>query len=382
MNLLRLNPDYSNRVYGLDVFRAVAILFVVMGHGGYMLDNVLPGFPYIRLVDGVELFFVLSGFLIGTILLKQYEKKQEITLPGVLSFWQRRWFRTLPNYYLVLLIYLVLVKAGLTSGDPEKFNWKFFLFLQNFNTYFVDFFWESWSLTIEEWFYIFTPLCLLALHALIGKKIAPKYVFLTATVIFIIFPLLYRINISSEAVDPFWYDVKFRKVVLTRLDAIMFGVLFAWFQFYYHTAWQKVSVPLFIFGIVLMYFFMHLQSQDVTGYFSKTFYYTCMGFSAALLLPFAEGVKNFKTGFGKVMTHISLISYSMYLVNLCLVADVIKVNFEEEVSSYPLLMYGIFWMAVIVFSTLLYKYFEKPVMDMRDILARRSEFSGKANIKE
>ena len=380
--LFRLNPDYSNRVYGLDVFRAVAIIFVVMGHGGYMLDKVLPGFPYIRLVDGVELFFVLSGFLIGTILLRQYDRRNHITFPEIFTFWKRRWFRTLPNYYLVLIIYLALVYAGLTGGDPEKFSWKFFFFLQNFNAYFVDFFWESWSLTIEEWFYIFTPLSILVLHVALRKFLATKYVFLSVILFFIVLPLLYRISLSGEIVDAFWYDVKFRKVVLLRLDAIMFGVLFAWIRYYFPGAWKKSGLPLFVAGVALLYFFMHLQARDATGYFSKTLYFTCMGFSAALLLPFADSRKSFHTSFGKVMTHISLISYSMYLINLSLVADVIRKNFPDQVERYPLLMYFVFWTAVIVFSTWIYKYFEKPVMDLRDYKTKDAGFSGKANIKK
>jgi peptidoglycan/LPS O-acetylase OafA/YrhL len=275
----------------------------------------------------------------------------------------------------------VLVWKGLTVGDPEKFNWKFMLFLQNFNTYFTDFFWESWSLTIEEWFYILTPLTMLLLHFLLQKSLHPKYIFLSVISIFILFPLFYRISISPENVDPFWFDVKFRKVVLTRLDAIMFGVLFAWLRYYYPETWKKISVPFFIAGIVLLYLFMHLQAQETTGYYSKTIFFTCMGLSAAMLLPFAERTRSFRTRFGKIMTHISLISYSMYLINLCLVADVIRKNFESEVEKYPLLMYLVFWIMVILISTLIYKYFEKPVMDLRDYKVRRSEFSGEVNIK-
>ncbi|HEX5003443.1 MAG TPA: acyltransferase, partial [Bacteroidia bacterium] len=61
LSLLKVKADYSRRVYGLDVFRAVAILLVVMGHGSFLINMVAPDFPYILLPDGVELFFVLSG---------------------------------------------------------------------------------------------------------------------------------------------------------------------------------------------------------------------------------------------------------------------------------------------------------------------------------
>lgn len=54
------------RIFGLDIIRAVAIMTVVIGHGQYMRsETFLQGFPYVRLLNRVELFFVLSSFLIG-----------------------------------------------------------------------------------------------------------------------------------------------------------------------------------------------------------------------------------------------------------------------------------------------------------------------------
>lgn len=364
--LFQLNTDYSSRVYGLDVFRAVAILFVVIGHGRFMIGHALPGFPYVRLIDGVELFFVLSGFLIGSILIKLFEKNGSLTLSQISHFWKRRWLRTLPNYYLVLLLNVLLVYLGLTYGDISQFNWKFFFFLQNFNTYFTDFFWESWSLTIEEWFYILTPLAIFILYKILNGKVIPKYILLLMICFFMVPPLAYRISLSPEQVDPFWFDVKFRKVVLTRLDAIMFGVLFAWIKFYYSGLWKKIAIPFFITGLLVIYTSLHFHLLQPTGLFSKTIYFSLTGLAAAMMLPLADSKKNFTTKFGKAITHISLISYSMYLLNLGIIAGLIRMNFPPSTAAEGLITYIIFWASLIVFSTLLYKYFEKPVMDLRD----------------
>ncbi len=365
-NLFQLNPDYSSRVYGLDVFRAVAIIFVVIGHGRFMIDLALPGFPYVRLIDGVELFFVLSGFLIGSILIKLFDKNGSLTLSEISNFWKRRWLRTLPNYYLVLLLNVLLVYLGLTYGDISQFNWKFFFFLQNFNTYFTDFFWESWSLTIEEWFYILTPLSIFMLYKILNGKISPKYILLILISFLIVSPLAYRISLSPEQVDAFWFDVKFRKVVLTRLDAIIFGVFFAWLKFYYPDRWKKIALPGFITGLLLIYTSIYFHLQQPTGIFSKTIYFSLTGLAAAMMLPFADSKKQFSTKFGKAITHISLISYSMYLLNLGIIAGLMRMNFPPSTAVEGLVSYIIFWVSLIVFSTLLYKYFEKPVMDLRD----------------
>ena len=103
INLFRIKI-LGNRVFGLDLLRCGAILLVLSVH---FVESITPNevtkfyFTYLH-VDGVGLFFVLSGFLIGTILIKDF-LKYGISFSTLLNFWKRRWFRTLPNYYLVLL---------------------------------------------------------------------------------------------------------------------------------------------------------------------------------------------------------------------------------------------------------------------------------------
>ena len=155
-NVFLLHPDYESRVYGLDIMRALAIIFVVLEHG-LMLQKANTTFPWIKLINGVELFFVLSGFLIGGMLIRIFEKSNTFGIKTMGRFWIRRWFRTLPNYYLVLLINIFIVYFGIIHEDFSQFNWKFFFFLQNFSGPFTNFFWESWSLSIEEWFYLIFP---------------------------------------------------------------------------------------------------------------------------------------------------------------------------------------------------------------------------------
>ncbi len=360
MNFLKI--DYDKRVFGLDIFRAIAILIVLKDHGGIISGDLFDNIPFIPLIDGVELFFVLSGFLIGSILIKMLEKDKKLNLSSISHFWKRRWFRTLPNYYLILFVNFLLVKYGFINGDIEQFNYKFIFFLQNFNSGFVDFFWESWSLSIEEWFYIILPLVILVFSFFFSKKKTLLFAILSL----LILPLVYRISISGMEVDRFWLDVSFRKVVLTRLDAIMYGVLAAYVKFYHSDFFVKNRNIMFILGIIIICINIFLPNQP-NDFYCKTFFFSVHSFGAALLLAQADSIKKFKYNFiGKSITIISVISYSMYLVNLALVAQVIEKNFPPQTNIEKLYMYIVFWFATIFISTLLYRFYEKPFLDLRE----------------
>jgi len=358
---MQFKTDHK-RVFGLDIFRAVAIILVVLVHGAYILnDTILEGFPYFSMIDGVDLFFVLSGFLIGGILLKEINKEATFRHRQLFRFWKRRWFRTLPNYYLILLLNYLVVKHGVINEDITQFNYTFIVFLQNFSTPFHGFFWESWSLSIEEWFYIFTPLLIL----LSIRFFSAKTSFLVSTLIMILFPALYRLNIYDASIDPYFWDVIFRKTVLTRLDSIGYGLLAAWTHYYYIRIWKKYRIAAFISGTLFMLFVIHFNPGHQSIY-SQVLYFSFVPISAGLLLPLAESIRNANGFFAWSIEHISKISYSMYLINLALVAEVMRDNFTPRGGTDGIIKYVLYWIIVIGVSTILYKYYEKPMMDLRD----------------
>jgi len=352
----------TTRIFGLDIFRAVAILLVVFGHGLFLLDNTrFNGFPYFRMIDGVDLFFVLSGFLIGGILLKEINSEKKFGIDALRKFWKRRWLRTLPNYYLILLINYLVVKYEIIHEDINQFNWKFLFFLQNLSKPFYGFFWESWSLTIEEWFYISTPLLLI----LFLNFICAQKAFILTTTLMIVLPFLYRICILDPSIDDFWYDVTFRKIVLTRLDGIAYGLLASWVFYYYYAYWNKLKIISAIVGVLLILVIINTSAPN-SSFYKQVIYFSISPFSAMLLLPFAESIKTSKGIISKAITHISKISYSMYLLNLAIVAEVIGGNFPSANEKNGIINYIIYWILVLGMSTLLYNYFEKPIMRLRD----------------
>ena len=351
-----------NRIFGLDIFRAFAIVLVVIGHGDFILtDTILEGFPYFKMIDGVDIFFVLSGFLIGGIILKKINKADRFKSSDLINFWKRRWLRTLPNYYLILLLNYLVVKYGIINQNIEYFNFHFITFTHNFSSPFSGFFWESWSLSVEEWFYIFTPLIIFGLLKILPSKTS----FLVSTLIMIAFPLMYRFSIYTPKIDDFWLDVTFRKTVLCRLDSIGYGLIFAWIFYYYSKFWNKIKIPALILGIGLIIFIVNYNSYP-NSFYKQTIYFSLVPFTAMLFLPISE---SYKKGTGIIpiaIQHISKISYSMYLINFALVALVIKSNFPPTGGINGVFKYLLYWTIVILGSTILFKYFEKPIMDLRD----------------
>ena len=386
----------AKRGFGLDVMRAAAILIVVDAHATIALKTYYNGaFWHFLLPDGVELFFVLSGFLIGGILIRTYEKNGRFDRGLLLNFWTRRWFRTLPNYYLVLggLVLSTLFRAW-RSGmhhtlPPTAMLVKYTFFLQNFATYIPDFFPETWSLAIEEWSYITLPLVLLILHTTLQNAWPHRRIVLATILTIILGTNLLRLIIALQTPIETG-ELGFRGIVLTRLDAISYGVLAAYVKQYFPGFWSNArqNRQLLITGLLLTGLVAFSSSIFIIGYYynwglqpayvlyKRTLYFPAIGMSMALLMPYMD---NWRTatglwgrfGIARAITHVSLISYSMYLLNL----TPIMVNGLEHIPTTSLVVgwakVVAFWVLVLVISTLLFKYFERPVTALRERLSKK-----------
>ncbi len=147
---------HEARQDGLDVLRAVAILLVLFFHAPEAITRALPG-PLRSVFSvgwmGVDLFFVLSGYLIGR---QVFATREDLPLGARLrTFWVKRWTRTLPLYFVVLATY-ALIKPWVFGAPFVGGGWSYALFLQNYGP--LQDFVQSWSLCVEEHFYLVLPL--------------------------------------------------------------------------------------------------------------------------------------------------------------------------------------------------------------------------------
>lgn len=362
-----MNVNYKARVYGLDLFRAFAIFVVVMAHGRLLAGDLFEFMPFIPWIDGVELFFVLSGFLIGSILIKIMHKEEGLSRASLFNFWKRRWFRTLPNYYLILISNILLVYFGILGGDLDGVDYKFFLFIHNFTDASFNFYWESWSLSIEEHIYLWLPISML----IIGRFLSIRHTLLITIFFFIIGPLCYRMSIANESVSTYYtWDILFRKAVITRLDAIAYGVLAAYVKFFYPDFWKGHYNKFFALGLTTLMIAIYVP-RAYEHFYTQTFSFSVVSIGSMFLLPKADSLKAFNNKIiGRAVTHISLISYSMYLINLSIVVQLLSKYMEVQSSEMLFFRYVLYWVITIVLSTLIYKFYEKPFLNLRDKLSK------------
>ena len=241
---IELNP---NRICGLDLLRSAAVLFVILAHGSYLLPERLAAINGYLVFDGVSIFFVLSGFLIGGILINLIEKN-ELNKTLLFNFWKRRWFRTLPTYFLVLSILVVLHVVSTGNFNFLRIG-SYYVFSQNLVQVHPDFFPEAWSLSVEEWFYLTVPF--FTAIVIWFLKLKPKKAVLLVALIIIPAVTLFRYYrfLHIQVIGIYEYDSIFRRQVITRLDALMFGVIGAYIHFYHFKKWIRYKNILFVTGI-------------------------------------------------------------------------------------------------------------------------------------
>ena len=363
----------TNRIPGLDLARAIAICLVVFAHSLWISGNYPESISWLMQLSGtigVEIFFVISGFLIGKIIYKII-LKDDFSLKDVYHFWVRRWFRTLPNYYFILILNIVLW-FSIYKELPEKIILYFF-YLQNLTTTSPAFFRISWSLAVEQFCYIIGPLSLFFLIRIFPKK-DKKFLFLVMSLIIILIFIFIRIRLSMThtITSIYQWNESLRKVTLYRLDAIYYG-----FVAYYFINKYKSSVTidkiLFCCGSISVLFlnffiFNFGISVERNPEFFIIYYLPLHSISICFLLPFLITLKIQSNLFLKWITLISVLSYSIYLLHYTIILHGMKTIFpSDSFSGLLLLAYTlIYWFLVLVFSYLQYRFFEKPMTDLRD----------------
>ncbi len=364
------------RLPGLDTLRALAVLVVVIFHlGGYLP----PAFQPVAAVGwmGVDLFFVLSGYLIGTQLLRPYLRGER---PRLVPFYQRRAYRILPAYFAVLALYLAVPAWREWPGLAPA--WKFVTFTENIAMlYPADrAFSHVWSLCVEEHFYLLLPWLVLLL---MRKPSASKTLALVAAVFlaglffrgFQVFHVLRAQGLTGDEAD-----VLFMKNVYyptwTRLDGLLCGVVLAAVQLFRPRWWSRVvhrGNSLVIGGVLVTgcaVCLFHARYPDPAQTTAILFGFPLLSLGLAMLTAAATCQRGLLTRPLPGAQTLATISFSLYLSHKG-VAHLDRVLFPWLDGEQSWAAAAIYATSCFSFAGLLYLLAERPFLLLR---ARRLRF--------
>ncbi len=356
----------KQRSLTLDVLRAVAVLLVFGNH----MPPLGPSYPAVlRAVSealirggwvGVDLFFVLSGFLVSGLLFREYQKHREI---HVGRFLVRRGLKIYPGFYVFLAI-IVIVLLGTHQHIWKKALLCETLFVQNYGPHMCN---HTWSLAVEEHFYIGISLVMAAL-AVRGRGLADPFRALPGVFIAVAAVAL-GLRYYTAATSAYGFESHLARTHL-RVDSLFFGVLIAYVFHFRRRALEQLirgrELILRTLGVSLLVpaFLLERQSSPFTYTLGPTCFFIGSGF-ILLSLVFRELPVNLIT---RAFAFMGAHSYSIYLWHVPVLSWLVQGVFVRKfgLDSYSMMAVGLFAILSIVVGIAMAKLVEIPVLRLRD----------------
>ncbi len=314
-------PQKYYRNKALDGFRGIGCILVLLGHTQWKGSTILPG-----AVISMDLFFVLSGFLITGLLLSEFEKTSQIDL---FKFWTRRAVRLLPAFYVYFSIgtiaylvskfqpivgtneYVTLISTGLYAS-----NWAVA------KGYELGIFTATWSLSLEEQFYFLCPL-----FYLFSLKYFNRKIIIFLLVFAIVGINIYRYQLFHQLVIEKGFALAWKRCFYaldTRADSLMIGCLFS---ILYSQYGHKIKINSYLIFFAVFVYFGSVLIRDLpiafhipeSSFFSEFLmgggfsFYSIMGAIIIIyLVQFRESYLS-KILSSHFFVQIGIMSYSIYL---------------------------------------------------------------------
>ena len=358
------------RIHGLDTLRALAIVFVVLHH--YVLF-VSRGdtFGWVGEIGwvGVDLFFALSGYLIGNQIFAAMRSPQGFSLG---HFYGRRLLRTLPNYYFVLGLYFLSPAFRDNLALPPL--WEFLTFTQNINLKPGTAFSHAWSLCIEEQFYLLLPACALLIAAVRSSKTSLRWAW-GAIILAFAAGMAVRGVVWTELVDGSARPMNhyYRYIYYStfcRFDELVAGVALALLKNFHAGAWRRLTAHGNLAlgagsAVVAISFVLFLS--DHYGFAMTVFGYPMLALGFALLIVAALGQRSLLRSLRMPgAQQLALWSYALYLTHkqVCILAagPLAERGFDPE---SPVAI-GVSLALSLLSGWLLYRLVETPFMALRE----------------
>tara|TARA_Y200000002_G_scaffold374473_1_gene375260 strand:- start:802 stop:1809 length:1008 start_codon:yes stop_codon:yes gene_type:complete len=331
---LSKNIEINKHYYGLDLLRGISGYGVAICHFyAFIYKNEF--LEYLSFIF-VEFFFVLSGFVLFPQLIKILEDKKNLII-----FYKRRWLRTLPLFFICLILISLMFEKFLSLDF-----FKYFFFIQDIAPNFLEtsYYPVVWSLSIEEFFYLIFPIFLLFLN---------KENYLKRCLYLFLFLVLLKIFYIS------YFDAFFiRTGTLLRFDAILLGFLLRYV--YLKLDFMKsILISLFLSFLYVFLKDFILLNQNIL-FIKFSFIILLQVLSSFILIFFLkiEFLTKF-VFFKKISILISKQTYSVYLLHMIFIYLLIDLNLNAAIK------FTIYVFLLIALSTITYYFVEKPILKTR-----------------
>jgi peptidoglycan/LPS O-acetylase OafA/YrhL len=344
------------RSIGLDFLRGIAVILVLFRHHSLFTFTKKMGWI------GVDLFFVLSGFLISGLLFVEYLRYGNIK-PGL--FLIRRGFKIYPVFYLFILLTCCVLFLS-NRPVPSTPLLGELLFIQNY----VGGLWtHTWSLAVEEHFYFIIAL---SIPLLVKSSLLGKGNFMVR-----LFGLLFALALALRFASNAWGEPGQSNFFQThlRFDSLLAGVFISYLYYFRRETLQKFFNRFrpYLLPVVFLLLLFTPWVDPLNSFFVKTvgFTLTLTGFGFLLVyflfLPDIEIKLNnifSKYVVGTIRT-IGFYSYTIYLFHMSVAIYLMPIVRETFRFSTPI-NFSIYWLASILFGIGMSKLVELPMLKMRD----------------
>ncbi|GAB3387045.1 acyltransferase family protein [Lysobacter fragariae] len=358
------------RLPGLDLLRALAIVWVMLFHS-FLVGGLGEHWQWLSRFGwmGVDLFFVLSGFLIGGQVLAPLARGEKLQFG---DFYLRRAFRILPAFLVVLLLYVAVADFREAPGlEPW---WKFATFTLNLT---IDYtsnqaFSHAWSLCVEEHFYLLFPL----LAWWLARRPSSRKVWIAcAGVVLAGIAIRTSVWLHDDALAPArnWFVEDIYYPTWCRLDGLLAGVMLALFKVYRPHAWQRWATRangVLLAGLAVVALAMWLF-RERTGLMGNAIGWPVLSLGLAMLV-FAGAQRTGWIGRWRVpgAGWLAAISYSLYLVHKA-VFHLVDLQFGEALDGKGLLAFAVFAAASLLGGAIVHYAVERPGLKLRGWLLDR-----------
>lgn len=368
------------RLYGLDHLRALAIVSVFLFHY-FILSGGKPGWlPDVAKFGwtGVDLFFVLSGFLISSQLFAHIKNGKRISFG---DFFLKRFFRIIPAYAVTVALYFCIPFFREKESLPPL--WKFLTFTQNIGLNLKDngTFSHCWSLCVEEHFYLFLPLFIILLQSL--KLIHRSHwiiiaLFLSGLVArYISYNNFYLPHSASETSSMYWYQFIYYPTY-NRLDGLLAGVSIAAIYRFLPKTWNRMAGfgNFFIISGLAVLTGAYFLCEDQMSFNASLFGFPLIATGYGLMVLGAVSRRSFLYSRNSKVTHfLATLSYAIYLTHKGVIHMTHKMLDRFDINDN--LMLVICMITCLGFAYLLHKIVEKPFMLLRNNIINKKQLYSK-----